>query len=437
MNRLITYFAKSLLCTAVALFAVACAGSGDDEPQTVGDDDMVTLSISTRALDADLSDAASDVEKLHSLRVVILSRESATYPWRVEHNDYQSFTGAVKLSDTRSYEVKRNTQKRIYLIANCEDYRMTAGGNLIDIKLGAMYLPGDDGLAPVDKAVFSLPADQSAVASLPMSAVYDFNITDKERTEATFYIVRAVNKVSLSVENRTANPIGVDASVAPQKRKIKLLGWRLDPIARCCYLMPRVNRHGSPTSYWVADTDRKTAVDLSGHWIDWMADEVKKKTESDIPQYQWMTDYTLPDGALPEAFDYTYADAPVIDYTDGSNTWTAPKAVYIHESRCQIAADDPLMLQQYTITLFTEELPEGEVDTPANWTKREYTGILPQLASLFRDTHVVVNVSIGRYYDITLNVEEQPYAYEVLDPKFGLDRDPNGDIEESDTPPTP
>lgn len=201
--------------------------------------------------------------------------------------------------------------------------------------------------------------------------------------------------------------------------------------------MPRVNRHGSPASYWVADTDRKTAVDLSGRWIDWMVEEVKKKTEDDIPVYQWMTDYTLPDGALPDAFDYSYADAPVIGYAAGSNTWTAPKAVYIHESRNQALDDDPLMLQQYMLTLFTEELPEGEVDTPANWVKREYTGVMPQLASLFRDTHVVVNVSIGRYYNIILNVEEQPYAYENLDPEFGLDRDPNGDINGPEPPQNP
>ena len=431
-----TYFIKSVSCTAIVLSAAACSGSYD-EPQAVGDDDMVTLSLHTRAVDADLSDAASDIEKLHSLRVVILSRKSVAEPWRVEHNDYQSFAGAVKLSDTRSYEVKRNTQKRIYFIANCEDYKMAAGGNQLDIKLGAMYLPGDDGLAPVDKAVFSLPADQSAIASLPMSAVYDFNVTDKERTEVTCYIVRTVNKLSLSVENRTADPVNSDASVAPQKRTIKFLGWRLDPIAGCNYLMPRVNRHGSPASYWVADTDRKTAVDLSGRWIDWMVEEVKKKTEDDIPVYQWMTDYTLPDGALPDAFDYSYADAPVIGYAAGSNTWTAPKAVYIHESRNQALDDDPLMLQQYMLTLFTEELPEGEVDTPANWVKREYTGVMPQLASLFRDTHVVVNVSIGRYYNIILNVEEQPYAYENLDPEFGLDRDPNGDINGPEPPQNP
>lgn len=415
---------------AVALSAGACAGSAD-EPLPVGgdgDDDMVTLSLRARTADADLSEPASDVEKLHSLRVVILTRESASQPWRVEHNDFQDFAGVVKLSDTRSYKVKRRSQKRIYLMANCEDYRMAAGGNIIDIRLGAMYLPGSDGLAPVDKAVFSLPDAQASITSLPMSAVYDFNVADEERTEVTCYIVRAVNKLSLGVVNHTAYPISPEEAVAPQKRTIKLISWRIDPIARCNYLMPRVNTRGSSSSYWVADTDRKTAVDLPGRWIDWMVEEVKKKTESDIPRYQWMTDYLLPDGALPEALDCNYAEPPVIGYADGADTWTAPKPVYFHESRNQADADDPLMLQQYTFTLFTEELPEGEVDTPANWVSREYSAILPQLASLFRDTHVVVNVSIGRYYDITLNVEEQPYAYELLDPKFGLDRDPNGDI---------
>ena len=407
---------------ALALCAGACAAGGDDEPQPPVDNitGNITLTLRTRAVDNALSDAASDTEKMHNLRVVILSRSGMT-GWQVEHNDFVSFN-TMKLSDTREYEVKPNSLKRIYLIANAGNEMADASGTVRDLSMGINYLPGADGKALIDNVMFSLPADQGTISSLPMSAVYDMNIgPDVEKASLQAYVVRAVNKLSLTVENNTAAyKDGADRSQGIWERKIKVLGWKLDGIAKDNYLMPHVNIDGS--SYWVADTDRKSTVNLPGHWSDWLAEEVKKSSAGDIERYQWLTDYELPDDEN-SIFEYTYTDPQEIGYIAGSNLFVAPAPVYFHESRNIADADDPLMLQQYTFTLVTEELIDGETQ----WRHREYTAVLPQLASLFRDTHVVVNVNI-HLYEIELKVEEQPYSYVVLEPDFGLDRDENGNI---------
>lgn len=68
------------------------------------------------------------------------------------------------------------------------------------------------------------------------------------------------------------------------------------------------------------------------------------------------------------------------------------------------------MLQQYRLTIITNELDENLENKPENWKAASYTAILPQLASLFRNTHVKVNITFKGAGQLALFAEIAPWG---------------------------
>ena len=153
-------------------------------------------------------------------------------------------------------------------------------------------------------------------------------------------------------------------------------------------------------------------------------DEAKKRERGDVARYQWLTDYAMPSSVTYGGKTCSYSEPPLLAGNSASEAVYTASPVYFAESR-DVDNGSALGLQSYTLTLHTEERVAGADDSEA-WTAREYKAELPQLVSLFRNTHVVVDVAVGRLLDVT--VEEQPYAWVELKPVFGLDRDENGEI---------
>lgn len=437
----ITYKMIAFCCTVWSVVAFsACADDTYNEENTVPG--QATLTLKTQTLRAGSSDETiSSEEAMHSLRIVILSKSKNGY-WTVEHNVNDSFNDGpgIRVSDEREFKVEGELTKRIYLIANEEQVK-DLEGNKIDLKADDMYIPDHrTGIAPIDRvSFFPRQEDDLSQTGLPMTAMYEFEM-GKTSEEKTCYVVRTVSKITFSYTNNTIqipeNP-GPGDVIFAKKRKIKLLGWTLENIADQSYLMPYVNTDAEG-KYHVVDTERQELLPLEGNWIDWMKKETEKNADTDIARYQWLTDYEVPERATHSVYTHWYSketnapDAPVIEpKADGvdetKHTYADAPVVYLPESRNPAwpAKDeeetkenpwaDELKLQQYRLTVITNELdldenaPLNEKD-PANWKAASYTAILPQLCSLFRNTHVKVNITFKGAGQFAIFAQIQPWG---------------------------
>ena len=431
MDSKVTHIVKLLSMSLSLLSLAACS---DESYNGTDGTELVTLTLKTRAVDAGTQNDESAESTIHSLRTVILSKKATENSWKVEHNDFLSYGGILIIGNERDFEVEENSTKKIYFIANEEQVKANVESGIVwsDNRL---YIPETNGIAPVDKITTFLMQDESILSEgMPMTSVYDVEIGEQPK-KMNCYVVRTTNKLSLSYTNETeqvpANP-GTGGSIFARRRTIRLLGWTLESIADQTYLMPHVNKN-QEDKYWVVNTERKTPESLGGtHWIDWMRTETEKESQP----YQWLTDYEIPTEATHAVYTY-WSDrnkAPVIVPKDGVNnidgnfpiSYQAP-VIYLAESRNReyygpehgsTPADSStpedtyknLMLQQYRLTIITNELDENLENKPENWKAASYTAILPQLASLFRNTHVKVNITFKGAGQLALFAEIAPWG---------------------------
>lgn len=343
-------------------------------------------------------------EKINQLLIVIVSEEPAGTEegtkWAVEHNRLiESASTGVSLIGGHTFKVKAGCKKRIYLIANCKGMK-DADGNLLDFTNEAFAATGSEGKAKVDDYVFALPSDLDN--GIPMTAMHEVSIPSRKESQQDsyklpepLYMVRAATKFSFTFTNAVQS--------IPKSIAIKKIA--LDRIADKAYLMPHVNKN-SDNKYWVADTDRQTPFAFDASWIGWMVEEAKRTADNNFNQYQWLTDYEVPEDVRHDIAEQEITEGLTITQSQSAGT-----VFYLPESRNRIS-DNPLKLQEYKLSVTT--LDEGSIH------ENVYTATLPQLASLFRNTHVKVNV---RFKDHGLSVEVKlvPYAEVELEPDFGLD----------------
>lgn len=237
------------------------------------------------------------------------------------------------------------------------------------------------------------------------------------------YVVRAATKFSFAF-GKTA------------KRAINVTGFSLKKAVKDrMYLMPHANKDTSG-KYWVADTENKdnpSKAILPGEgtaqdWITWMVAE-SEKAESEATQYQWLTDYEVPqheEGEEDGDFAYSFSKAIEVSSLKAGEEAKFTTPVYLPESDGTLAQgkDANLKLQEYEVTIHTEEGFDEEATAPDSpKVARSYTATLPNLASLFRNTHVKVKVNFKNLSEaeLELEVDVEPYWEVVLDPVFGLD----------------
>lgn len=364
-------------------------------------------------------------EKIRQLLIVIVSKEPGDdAKWVVEHNRLvKGASTGILLTDGYTFKVEAGRQKRIYLIANHGNLKDT-GGKPFDFTNQA-FLPGESGI-PVEAYVFK-PAYKPGDDGIPMTAVYDIMVPDREditndeyELGYPLYVVRAATKFSFNFENRSA------------QRKISVTGIEIESvITDHMYLMPHVNKNAEG-HYWVVDSTSKNnyikelpfdegesnATDKN--WIDWMVIETEK-TETD--HYEWLTDYEVPMEST--TIFHGGISSPLV-LSPVKTDETPPEAsavIYLPESKNVKSGDNVLELQEYKVTIRTEEeLLDG------NKTTAIYTSTLPRLGSLFRNTHVKVNIVFNA---LEWQVDVEPYWGVVLNPKFGLD-DPKEETNESE-----
>ncbi len=381
--------------------------------------------------------------------------------WVVEHSRLVKGTSNIglPLTDEYTFKVRAGCRKRIYLLANCAELKDSLG-NKINFS-NSSFIPKvpsgtsakETGKALIDDFVFSLSDAEGGyqydlALGIPMTAMYEIEIPNRKdigkdefSIPTPLYVIRAATKFSFSFANRSS------------RRNIEVTGFSLTKAVNDrMYLMPHVNRN-EDGRYWVVDSKRKRAISLpetdvpdvnhkvtERDWIKWMVAEAEKTEEDkNIEKYQWLTDYDIPatddsegeSGEEGSLVSVNFKEKVTLSAITAGNA-AKPVSVepfYLPESRTLATTgteeggtvDPSLKLQEYELTVYTKEtfLDEKPVDSDVVWRKLKYTARLEHLASLFRNTHVKVNIGFNDY---TLNweVDVEPYWAVELDPVFGL-----------------
>lgn len=388
---------------------VSCTSESLELPREEEDDYNIFLTfqaavagVSTRA-----DGSVADDSQVKTLRIVIVSHEmedGAT--WEVEHNEQVSLT--TPLPHEYTFKVAPNSQKRIYLIAN-EDGLADTNGTQLDFTSADKFIPDGSGKAAVDDYVFDVSQQAYTPSALPMTGLYEFEVPPLEEIQNgefewpdPLYLVRAATKFTFEFTNQST------------ERDITVTGIDIEKvITDRMYLMPHVNKNANG-KYWVVEEtetgDNVTYTEKEvTDWVDWLGQEAEdSKTGEDN---EWLTDYEVPTTETTTAKLHTELHMSAATGTEPYPSVEAPNAIYLPESKTVKPDGNTYQLQEYSITVHTTE--GGET--------KAYTATLPHLASLFRNTHVVVGaIFTDQDHTIDWVVDVIPYSEVILKPEFGL-----------------
>ena len=377
--------------TAFALlFMVACSSQEESLPDNVTEAALY-LNIATigqtRASTAELPDN----EKMNSVRVVVLHAADGT----VKHNRHFSLEGA-QAQKTILLKVTPNEKKKIFLFAN-EESVSTVEGVTVEGEnqtLTAFFNSYTEGMPGFEAAVNNLyfAPDYSGGKPIPMSSMYEIDFPEKGNFDGTFYVVRVATKFMVNFMNWRGEEVIVD-------------NFTIASHADKNFLMAHVN-----------DSEQNEQLFNGKTWIDWLKEVSDASSENDdyatTEAAGWLKDYRLPAQA-DKTKTYTHGTVivgvPIVDIEnpDDSKPGVAENVpvFYLPESMNPKAGVTDGE-QEYTLTIDIDGRTEPFVYT------------LPNLKALFRNTHVMVNITLYNRNEIVVDVI--PYSEKFLYPEFGL-----------------
>ena len=381
MKEILRHIVWMTILVSWALLSASCRGgevSYTDEVQP--DDDTAILVLRTGLLDQTrASDRVNDavdnpVEYMYTLRIVIL-HENGT----VEHNMYIDFGEIPQTECYRIFKVTRNETKKIYLIANEENASTDLHQQLETLP------PGNTPFASiVDNFVF-IPDYKNPI---PMSSVYDVPVKAENLVEREFYLVRAATKFAFRFTNKRKSKVSIDAI-------------HISDIAGATYLIP----HKREPLFMSFD-------DESLYWINWLkkvADE-SQQSPDDVEladKRGWIQAYDIPSETSHQ--EVTVNGPLEVPSMTGDQPGKAVFPVfYLPESKKLKAGSATYGEQEYTLKL----------DMSENGKELSFTKTFPNLEALFRNTHVLVDITFTEKDEVKVQVV--PYAEVILEPEFGL-----------------
>lgn len=311
----------------------------------------------TRASTADLLDN----EKMKSLRVVVLHADGT-----VEHNNHYSVSSAEQETKYIILKVTPSETKKIFLFAN-EESVTAVGEETSGESLSAFfnrYPKEASGFADAVNGLYFAP-DYTGGKAIPMSSVYEVTTPEKGLVQKTFYVVRVATKFTVNFENRR------DEAVTLNK-------FTIANYADKNYLMAHVG-----------DTERNRSL-FAGYasWIEWLKAVSDASSESDsyatTEAAGWLKDYDLPTQANTQT--YTHEEPLTVDAMTAGGTSATPipgiaKTVfYLPESKNLKADADGEQEYAMVINIAGKEEP--------------FSFTLPNLKALFRNTHVVIKITL-------------------------------------------
>ena len=381
MKEILRHIVWMTILVSWALLSASCRGgevSYTDEVQP--DDDTAILVLRTGLLDQTrASDRVNDavdnsVEYMYTLRIVIL-HENGT----VEHNMYIDFGEIPQTECYRIFKVTRNETKKIYLIANEENVSTDLHEQLETLTTGNTTFA-----SIVDNFVF-IPDYKNPI---PMSSVYDVPVKAENLVEREFYLVRAATKFAFRFTNKRKSKVSIDAI-------------HISDIAGATYLIP----HKREPLFMSFD-------DESLYWIIWMkkvADE-SQQSPDDVEladKRGWIQAYDIPSETSHQ--EVTVNGPLEVPSMTGDQPGKAVFPVfYLPESKKLKAGSATYGEQEYTLKL----------DMSENGKELSFTKTFPNLKALFRNTHVLVDITFTEKDEVKVQVV--PYAEVILEPEFGL-----------------
>lgn len=381
MKEILRHIVWMTILVSWALLSASCRGgevSYTDEIQS--DDDTAILVLRTGLLDQTrASDRVNDavdnsVEYMYTLRIVIL-HENGT----VEHNMYIDFGEIPQTECYRIFKVTRNETKKIYLIANEENASTDLHEQLETLTTGNTTFA-----SIVDNFVF-IPDYKNPI---PMSSVYDVPVKAENLVEREFYLVRAATKFAFRFTNKRKSKVSIDAI-------------HTSDIAGATYLIP----HKREPLFMSFD-------DESLYWINWLkkvADE-SQQSPDDVEladKRGWIQAYDIPSETSHQ--EVTVNGPLEVPSMTGDQPGKAVFPVfYLPESKKLKAGSATYGEQEYTLKL----------DMSENGKELSFTKTFPNLKALFRNTHVLVDITFTEKDEVKVQVV--PYAEVILEPEFGL-----------------
>lgn len=368
-------------------FMVACSSQEESLPEEISEA-ILYLNIEPVGLTRAGTATLPDNEKMHSVRVIILHPDG-----KVEHNKFYALDGA---QEQRSIllKVTPNEKKKIYLFANEESVSAVEGVADVNSTLSAFFHTYVEGMSGFEDAVNGLyfAPDYSAGKPIPMSSMYEIDIPEKGVIEEIFYVVRVATKFTVNFFNWRVEDVTVENfSIASHADKN--------------FLMAHVNSY--------PDTQNPETNQKYPTWIDWLkavSDASNVDSDAATEEFGWLTDYKLPaeEGSIST---YTHGKVTVgkptvdIDNPDNSEPGVANvvPVFYLPESKNLKAGATE---QEYILTIKIAGRAEPFVCK------------LDKLKALFRNTHLVVNVTMYNSNEIVVDVI--PYSEVILEPEFGL-----------------
>ena len=356
MKEILRHIVWMTILVSWALLSASCRGgevSYTDEVQP--DDDTAILVLRTGLLDQTrASDRVNDavdnpVEYMYTLRIVIL-HENGT----VEHNMYIDFGEIPQTECYRIFKVTRNETKKIYLIANEENASTDLHEQLETLTTGNTTFA-----SIVDNFVF-IPDYKNPI---PMSSVYDVPVKAENLVEREFYLVRAATKFAFRFTNKRKSKVSIDAI-------------HISDIAGATYLIP----HKREPLFMSFD-------DESLYWINWLkkvADE-SQQSPDDVEladRRGWIQAYDIPSETSHQ--EVTVNGPLEVPSMTGDQPGKAVFPVfYLPESKKLKAGSATYGEQEYTLKL----------DMSENGKELSFTKTFPNLKALFRNTHVLVDIT--------------------------------------------
>lgn len=366
-------------------FMVACSSREESLPEEISEA-ILHLNVEpigqTRASTVELPDN----EKMHSVRVVVLDKNMT-----IEHNKYYGLEDAQDRKFI-TLKVKPNEKKMIYLFANeksvssVEGVTILGGGTELAAFFNSYKVGDSDFNVEVDKLYFT----PDYTKPIPMSSMYEIDFKEG-REDYQFYLVRAATKFTVNFFNWRGEEVTVE-------------NFSIESHADKNFLMAHVNSY--------PDTQNPETNQKYPTWIDWLkavSDASNVDSDAATEEFGWLTDYRLPEQTTAKV--YTHEGLKIgkptvdIDYPDNSKPGVASDVpvFYLPESK---NLKEGATEQEYILTIKIAGRAEPFVCK------------LDKLKALFRNTHLVVNITMYNSNEIVVDVI--PYSEVNLEPGFGL-----------------
>ncbi|MBO4994531.1 MAG: hypothetical protein J6C78_01010 [Muribaculaceae bacterium] len=374
---------------ALALpFMVACSSQEAPMPEPISE---ATLYMNIEQIGNTRAGTSSipDNEKMHNVRIIVLHSDGT-----IEHNRLYP----LNTPQEQKYiilKVKPDEKKRIFLFANENNVSAVEGidggsKTLTDFFDG--YTADAPGFENAVNGLYFAP-DYSGGKPIPMSSMYEIDFPKNDNFEGTFYVVRVATKFTINFLNWRGEEVTVEK-------------FSISSYADKNFLMAHVN-----------DSEQNSTLFKGKSWIDWLKEVSDASNENGgstaTETSEWLKDYELPSQAN-QANTYTHGSVVVgrptvnIDNPGASKPGVAKEipVFYLPESK-NGKAETTDGEQEYAMTIKI-----GGKDEP-------FVFKLPNLKALFRNTHVVVNITM--YHNHKIEVDVIPYSEVVLDPAFGVE----------------